>query len=452
MPAPPPSPLVHRFDHLDAWPEATADDLAAFDAYIREWTAHLGVRLPLFVLACLLLWWPLDAAIAPDARFIAVFRDMRALSMAVLIGTSLGFLRSALVRRYVFLSAAVAYAGSLALVGYSLGRLGELAWLADAYIAVVPAAIIPMPLGRRVLATTLITAALPAAYFLPFPANLAAPAAWGQVSFAGFAAALSVLIGEVTLRTVRRSFLQGRSVQREKAKVDTMAASLAQQVLDQSQDLRALAHHLETVQEAERRRLSRDLHDELGQELTAMRYLLEAGQTRVAAQPDATPAVLAQLREVLDRTSRTVRTLILDLRPRLLEDQGLRAAVEWLAVRARESELVTEVRYDDAVDAALSPAAQVALFRCVQEAVTNAVRHSGAAHLTITVARVGADVVATVADDGQGFDAAPPGLGVLGMRERLRAVGGHLTLDAQAGRGVRVVGAVPVAVRAPEDP
>jgi hypothetical protein len=66
MPAPPP-PLVRRFDHLDAWPDVTADDLAAFDAYIREWTAHLGVRLPLFVLACLLLWWPLDLAIAPGA-------------------------------------------------------------------------------------------------------------------------------------------------------------------------------------------------------------------------------------------------------------------------------------------------------------------------------------------------------------------------------------------------
>lgn len=444
QPGPAPSP----FQHLQDWPDATPDDHRAFDAYMRDWAGHIAMWLPLFFLAVLFVWWPIDHLVAPDAAFVEVFRDMRATAAVAFLVYAAVFRFSAAAREHILLTGSLAYAFALAVVGYSLGRLGPagLHWLADAYIAVVPAAMIPLPLARRVAATVVVTGALPASYFLLHPENLTAPGAAGQISFAAFAVVLSILIGEVMLRTVRRSFLQGRSIARERARVSQLADTLALRVQDQTRELRALAQHLQQVQDAERRSLSRELHSELGEELNAMRVMLDTGARQVEVAPHKAGDLLTDLSEVLSRTTQTVRTMVLDLQPRILEERGLHAALNWLVIRARGAELDATLQFDPDVERALDMPGKVAVFRCVQEAIANTLRHAEARLLRVEARAERDAAVVSVEDDGVGVDPTrlTAGFGLQGLRERLRALGGTLEVAPLPDFGTRLTARVPM--------
>lgn len=440
-------PAPSPFQHLQDWPDATPDDHRAFDAYMRDWAAHIAMWLPLFFLGALVVWWPIDHLIAPDATFIKVFRDMRAAAAVAFLLYAALFRFSAAAREHILVTGTLAYALTLGVVGYSVGRLGPagLHWLADAYIAVVPAAMIPLPLARRAAATLLVTGALPAGYFLPHPENLHAPGAAGQVSFAAFAVVLSIVIGEVMLRTVRRSFLQGRWIARERARVGQLADTLALRVQAQTRELRALAQHLQQVQEAERRSLSRELHSELGEELNAMRVMLDSGARQVEVAPHKANDLLTDLSEVLSRTTATVRTMVLDLQPRILEERGLHAALNWLVIRARGAELDATLQFDAEVERALDMQGKVALFRCVQEAIANTIRHAEARLLRVEVRAEGSVAVVSVEDDGVGvdLDRLSAGFGLSSLGERLRALGGDLEVAPLPVFGTRLAARVP---------
>ncbi len=444
----PPAPPQSPFQHLQAWPDATPEDHVAFDRTMREWAAHIAMWLPLFFLGAIFVWWPIDHLVAPDEAYVEVFRDMRLAAGLAFTAYALLFRFSAAARERVLVIGALAYALTLAVVGYSVGRLGPngILWLADAYISVVPAALIPLSLPRRVAATVFVTSALPAGFFLLHPENLSIPGAAGQISFAAFAALLSILIGEVMLRTVRRSFMQGRSIARERARVWQIADTLALRVQDQTHELRALAHHLSQVQEAERHSLSRELHSELGEELNAMRHLLESGAQQVEVAPHKAGHLLSDLSEVLSRTTQSVRNMVLDLQPRILEERGLHAALNWLVIRARGADLDADLQFDLAVERALDRPGKIALFRCVQESISNAMRHAEAKVLRVNVRADGAWAEASVEDDGVGIDVAAPtsGYGLVGLRERLRALSGTLVVEPLPQFGTRVVARVPM--------
>jgi signal transduction histidine kinase len=199
------------------------------------------------------------------------------------------------------------------------------------------------------------------------------------------------------------------------------------------------------AQEAERARLARELHDETGQALTSMLLALKPLEQAVDA-PEAKQAVDG-LRELVVTTLQNVRRLAVELRPAALDDFGLSAALERLAATISEqsgTQVDLEARLGER---RLAAEVETTLYRIVQEALTNVVKHAAATRASVTLTRKGASVLAVVEDDGRGFDVAAAGnggLGLVGMRERLALLGGRLTIEASPGSGTTLVAEVPL--------
>lgn len=205
------------------------------------------------------------------------------------------------------------------------------------------------------------------------------------------------------------------------------------------EELRALATHLQDVREDERTRLSREVHDVLGQQLTAIRF--GAGWFgRRFPDDEAAQERLAELRRTVDETLRHVRQIATDLRPGVLDDFGLASAVEWQTKRF-DDRMGTPVALD--VHGTCEPPSEVATaaFRVLQEALTNVARHADATRVAVTLVLGPEAVRLVVSDDGRGFDAEPTGrrsLGLVGMRERAGALGGDLSVRGVRGQGTVV--------------
>lgn len=208
------------------------------------------------------------------------------------------------------------------------------------------------------------------------------------------------------------------------------------------EERRRFSIRLMRVQERERQRISQTLHDHLGQLLTLAR--LEASSLSVNT-PEAEQA-LKRLQERLDAVLRTLRDLVASLQPSVLEDLGLKAALEALAQDVgRTVGMAIEVRCTGPVQR-LSKEQSLCIYRVVQEALTNVIRHARATRAWVHL-RVGRHVArVSVEDNGRGLSAASwnQGLGVASMRERLEALGGRLQMDERKQGGTRVEGMVPL--------
>jgi signal transduction histidine kinase len=199
-----------------------------------------------------------------------------------------------------------------------------------------------------------------------------------------------------------------------------------------------------SAQELERRRLARELHDELGQALTSI--LLGLKTIEEAEKEEDRRARLAWLREEVVATLQDVRRLAVELRPKALDDFGLVAALERLADTYRD-QTGLEVQFEARLDEERLPTeVETALYRIVQEALTNIVKHARARSVSILVTRRDESVAAVVEDDGQGFDPAGPedGLGLVGIRERLALLDGRLEVESSEGAGTTLVAEVPL--------
>jgi len=210
-------------------------------------------------------------------------------------------------------------------------------------------------------------------------------------------------------------------------------------------ELEMLSARLVEAQEAERRNISRELHDEVGQTLGAL--LVDFG--RLSAGLASAPAELREhvdhMKSVAERSVQSVRNLALLLRPSMLDDLGLVAALEWQGREtSRNSGTEVEVRAAG-VPENLPDEYNVTIYRLVQEALNNAVRHSGARNARVNVNCNDGRIVVEVGDDGRGFDPRRSrGVGILGMEERVRRLGGRLTIDSQPGRGATVRAELPL--------
>jgi two-component system, NarL family, sensor histidine kinase DevS len=199
-------------------------------------------------------------------------------------------------------------------------------------------------------------------------------------------------------------------------------------------------------QELERQRLARELHDETGQALTSI--LLGLKTVEQARTPEEMRAALEGLRELVVGTLQDVRRLALELRPKALDDFGLVAALERLAETFSEATDI-DVQLEASLGEERLPAeAETTLYRIVQEALTNIVKHARARRVSILLVRRGRGAAVLIEDDGEGFDPASAregGLGLLGMRERLALVDGRLTIESAPGSGTTLAAEVPVA-------
>ena len=218
-------------------------------------------------------------------------------------------------------------------------------------------------------------------------------------------------------------------------------------------DLRRFTASLVEAREAERRHIARELHDELGQRLTAMKMALETFDAAgSAAAPDERVATLV---DMIDETTAAVRRIAADLRPPMLDDLGLNAAIEWLVNGwARRMGLDVHLKLDDN-DPPIGESASIALYRILQETLTNVVRHSKARQVQVELHSSADVVVLTVQDDGIGLPAQAlhqqASHGLLGMRERCQMLGGQFEIGNAPGGGVRVAVRLPLAAEPPDD-
>jgi signal transduction histidine kinase len=199
------------------------------------------------------------------------------------------------------------------------------------------------------------------------------------------------------------------------------------------------------AQELERRRLARELHDETGQALTSILLGLKALEEKL--DDEGSRAAAAELRELVVTTLQDVRRLAVELRPSALDDFGLVAALERLSASFTDQTGI-EIDFETALgDERLPAEVETALYRIVQESLTNVVKHARARRVSILLARRNGAIKAVIEDDGQGFDpAASPsaGFGLVGMRERLALLGGRLEVESSGDTGTTIAAEVPV--------
>jgi signal transduction histidine kinase len=249
------------------------------------------------------------------------------------------------------------------------------------------------------------------------------------VSFTLFVCVLGRLYNESRVREIRyRSSLR------------TLNDELESRVLAQTQALRALTLRLDDVLESERRRIASELHDDLGQELTALRLQVQA--LLQGSLSDAHRTRLTAMGDGLDRSHTAVREILESLRPRILDEEGLESALAWLATQFRERSGITcsvEVTlYDEPL-----PLVALGAFRIAQESLTNVMRHARAKLATVTMQTEAHDLCLTITDDGT-HARVVPGRGISGMVERAERVGGSVTVTANPGGGTRVTARLPL--------
>jgi len=232
---------------------------------------------------------------------------------------------------------------------------------------------------------------------------------------------------------------------------------LEAEVIRRTADLTELARHLQTAREDEKSRLARELHDELGALLTAAKLDAARLKRMIGVLTPEVEARLLHLNESINRGIELKRRIIEDLRPSSLSNLGLVAALE---IQVREYAARTEVPVEgEFTHVELSDAAQITAYRLVQEALTNAAKHAGASHIRVVMeprdhdGRPGACI--SVQDDGRGFDPSErrgTTHGLMGMRYRVEAEGGHLHIDAAPGRGARLEAWLPAVTVAATEP
>jgi signal transduction histidine kinase len=200
------------------------------------------------------------------------------------------------------------------------------------------------------------------------------------------------------------------------------------------------------AQELERARLARELHDETGQALTSILLGLKGVEQAVAT--DEARAALAAVRETVAATLQDVRRLAVELRPSALDDFGLVPALERLVATFREQTGMRVELEASVADERFAAEVETSLYRIVQEALTNVVKHAAATHVAILIVRRGASVAAVIEDDGRGFEPSRAsegdGLGLTGMRERIALVRGSLRIESAGDGGTTIVAEVPV--------
>ena len=258
----------------------------------------------------------------------------------------------------------------------------------------------------------------------------------------GVAVALAALLA-ITYENV----LHYEELQRHAARLEEEVEERvrAEESLEASRGrLQALSRQLLAAQETERRHIARELHDEVGQALTAVKINLQTMGRGGAAAPPA-PRLEESIR-IVERTLEQVRNLSLDLRPSILDDLGLVAAARWYLDRQAQRAGIAAHLVVDLPPEPLPPEVETACFRVLQEAVTNVVRHAGAREVRVVLARRGEELHLAVRDDGAGFDVAAAraraarggSLGLLGMQERVILLGGRMDVSSAPARGAEI--------------
>jgi two-component system, NarL family, sensor histidine kinase UhpB len=235
--------------------------------------------------------------------------------------------------------------------------------------------------------------------------------------------------------------------------VETFNLMVSQQAAD-AHRLQALSHRILQAQEEERQRVARELHDEAAQALTSL--LVHLRLLERAYTPEQAQQRVHELRELTAGALEEVRRVALDLRPKILDDLGLTAALAWRVDEFNAADGARATLHVEGINERLPRMVELVFYRVAQEALNNAARHAAARNVTVTLKRVDQTLRLSIVDDGQGFNVAHKlnsqspgstgGLGLLGIRERMSMIGGGVEINAEHGRGSRISVHAPIGV------
>ena len=230
--------------------------------------------------------------------------------------------------------------------------------------------------------------------------------------------------------------------------IDITDRKKAEEEVQQSYaSIRKLTEHLQNIREEERTHIAREIHDELGQQLTVLKMDASWLNKKLITNDESVKEKLKDLLELLDGTVRTVRKISSELRPSLLDDMGLVAAMEW-HLKEFEKRVTVKTKFSMPTnDLPLTDTVKTGLFRIFQESLTNVARHANAKKVEVSLQRQNGSIILSIKDDGKGFDrekaANKKTLGILGMEERSFMMGGSYQINSKPGKGTLVVVSVP---------
>jgi signal transduction histidine kinase len=241
------------------------------------------------------------------------------------------------------------------------------------------------------------------------------------------------------------------SLASSRSRAVAIAREITRDLRDSTEQIQAMSRRLVDIQESERRQFSRELHDRVGQNLTALSISLDILKTQLGGNGNAAfRSRLDDAAALLESTAVSIENVMSELRPPMLDDYGLLPALQWYANEFSSRTGIEVTVHGDEQSGRLTQASEIALFRIVQEALNNVAKHAHAKHVHIALARAGGRLTLSVSDDGVGLGTAPApaarhrhGLGMVTMRERTQSVGGEFEIGAAPERGTRVVVRVP---------
>jgi len=240
----------------------------------------------------------------------------------------------------------------------------------------------------------------------------------------------------------------------ERKKADEEREHLIGQLNAAREQQQMLSARLMAAQETERRVIARELHDEVGQALTALKINLQTVQRKQKNDLDLSESI-----GMVEQTLQQVRAISLNLPPTVLEDLGLAAALRWLLDRQGREAGFSTAFITNIGETRLDPQIEIACFRVAQEALTNVMRHSHAQNVNIKLEKINQDLHLTVRDDGLGYEVEAAyqrawngnSLGLVGMQERVMLAGGRMEIESMKGQGTTIHASFPLARPNPDD-
>ncbi len=437
------------------------------DAHLAALRVSSGRFIMVWSVVVNMMWWLSDAALMGEipgaVGTMARLRVCVLVTAAIVLGLLHGQRQLRGLRLVVVLGL---WLGELGAIAACVSGFGELStpWFHLLHPLILASCIVPLALPTRAIFTALMGVSLIAGFLLAQPSAVHSWFLGATLGYNVFTVGVAIAFGHRIYLLTCQNFAQRLTLESVADGLSGQREELQRQVELRTGELRLLAGHIDRGSEDERRRIARELHDDIGQSVSALRLALATTLRRFARDPASISANLADLDELVHRVADSTRDAVTHLRPRILDDRGLAAAAEWL-VRTTEkhSGLACSLHVDDpgaaltlttdgeqTSDAPRSAdATSTAAFRILQEALTNVVRHAEARRIVVHLRADATGIELRVEDDGVGMPSTPltGGMGLLGMRERARALGGELRLESRRGEGTRIICLLPVPVR-----
>jgi signal transduction histidine kinase len=422
--------------------DTPADVQAAFDRNADATTARLASGFFFVIFSAVVLWWPLDFVLyAEQPQTLRAMFDFRLGMMIVsVLVCGVAYLPARL-QRFAIPWTAVCGVGASFLATWSCGRAAPLSpeWFGIAYVFPITTVGFLISLPRRIVMALLFGVAAWTGYFVGNPAHLAQERYVGAtVSFMMVTVVSGVAIGHLAYHYLRAGFIAQRALA-------SIKDELEDRVRAQTSDLRQITGRLDQLRERERTEIARDLAAGPGEELSAIEF--ETGLMEESASRRGVALEVTQVRRLMERMRETFGRRVGALQPRALAAGNLAEAIRALVEEQRQNggldiQLTVEPATIEAGDE-LAPS----LFRIVQEALTNVVRHAQARTVEVTLRRDADGLSASVRDDGVGIGDRSgwrrESVGIIGMHERAQRVGGTLLIERDPSGGTRVSVRVP---------